>query len=122
MKRRSPWLTFAACALLNGTMLAERAPKKSAPARLALSTAASAVEAELEKRGWAGDHTICSVSMVSTSGAEYYVAHVDPPILLPPENPVATRVRLAFHVEMDGRVKTAQVPVGQQNWRTLKST
>ena len=103
-------------------MLAERAPKKSAPARLALSTAASAVEAELEKRGWAGDHTICSVSMVSTSGAEYYVAHVDPPILLPPENPAATRVRLAFHVEMDGRVKTAQVPVGQQNWRTLKST
>ena len=51
MKRRSPWLTFAACALLNGTLLAERAPKKADRPRLALSAAASAVEAELEKRG-----------------------------------------------------------------------
>ena len=122
MKRRSPWLTFAACALLNGTMLAEHAPKKPDQPRLALSMAASAVEAELEKRGLSGDHTISSVSMVSKNGAAYYVAHVEPPILLASASTAGTRVRLTFHVEMDGRVTTEHAALGQQDFRTLKST
>ena len=122
MKRRSPWLAFAACALLNGTTLAERAPKKPDQPRLALSTAARAVEAELEKRGLAEDHTVSSVSMASGNGAAYYVAHVEPPILLPSVSAAATRVRLAFHVEMDGRVTAEHAALGQRNSRTLKST
>ena len=107
MKRRSPWLTFAACALLNGTLHAERAPKKQEQPRLALSTAASAVEVELEKRGLSADHTISSVSMNSTGGSACYVAQIEPPILIPTTAP--TKARLAFQVEMDGRVTEKQV-------------
>ena len=118
MKRRSPWLAFAACALLNGTTLAERAPKKPDQPRLALSTAASAVEAELEKRGLAGNHAVYSMSMVSTSGAAHYVAQIEPPILISPEK----RMRLAFQVEMDGRVTAKEMAVSHQSSRTPKFT
>ena len=116
MKRRSPWLTFAACALLNGTLLAERAPKKPPQPRLALSAAASAVEAELEKRGLAGDHTVSSMSMVSSNGAICYIADIEPPILIP-SKPVTAK--LTFQVEMDGSVTAKQVAAGS---RRLKST
>ena len=101
MKRRSPWLTFAACALLNGTVLAERAPKRPEQPRLALSAAAGAVEAELEKRGLSGTHTVSSMSMISSNGASCYVADIGPPILIP-SMPVTTK--LTFQVEMDGSV------------------
>ena len=119
MKRRSPWLTFAACALLNGTLLAERAPKKAEPPRLALSVAASAVEAELEKRGLAGDHTVSCMSMVSSNGAAYYIADIEPPILIP-STPVTAK--LTFQVEMDGRVTAKQVAAGSKGSRRFKST
>jgi hypothetical protein len=119
MKRRSPWLTFAACALLNGTLLAERAPKKADQPRLALSSAASAVEAELEKRGLAGDHAVSRISMVSSEGASYYLADIDPPILVP-SSPVSAR--LTFQVEMDGRVTAKQVSAGRKSARRDKST
>ena len=101
MKRRSPWLTFAACALLNGTLLAERAPRKAQQPRLALSAAASAVEAELEKRGLSGTHTVSSMSMVSSNGAACYIADIEPPILIL-SKPVAAK--LTFQVDMDGSV------------------
>ena len=116
MKRRSPWLTFAACALLNGTLLAARAPKKPPQPRLALSAAASAVEAELEKRGLADEHAVSSMSMVSSEGAAYYVADIEPPILIP-STPVTAI--LTFQVEMDGRVTAKQVAAGS---RRIKST
>ena len=120
MKRRSPWLAFAACALLNGPLHAERTPKKQEPPRLALSMAASAVEVELEKRGLAGDHTVSSVSMISTGGLACYVAHIEPPILIPSTIPATAR--LAFQVEMDGRVTAKEVAVSRQSSRTPKST
>lgn len=119
MKRRSPWLTFAACALLNGTLLAERAPKKLEQPRLPLSSAASAVEAELEKRGLAGEHVVSGISMVSSNGTAYYVANIEPPIL-DHSNPVTAK--LTFHVEMDGRVTTKQVAAGSKGSRRLKTT
>ena len=119
MKRRSPWLTFAACALLNGTLLAERGSKKPDQLRLPLSTAASAVEAELEKRGLAGEHVLSNISMVSSNGAAYYVADVEPPILVPL---AAVTARLTFQVEMDGRVTAKQVVAGNKGSRRLKST
>ncbi|MEO7319891.1 MAG: hypothetical protein ABIZ56_12950 [Chthoniobacteraceae bacterium] len=119
MKRRSPWLTFAACALLNGTLLAERAPKKQEQPRLALSAAASAVEAELEKRGLAGDHTVSSMTIVSSKGPAYYVADIDPPILIP-LTPVTAK--LTFQVGMDGRVTAKQVAAGNKGSPRLKST
>ena len=52
MKRRSPWLTFAACALMGGTTLArpETDPGKTSNPP-SISGAALAAEAELEKRG-----------------------------------------------------------------------
>jgi hypothetical protein len=107
MKRRSPWLAFAACALLNGPLIAERAPKKADQPRLALSSAASAVEAELEKRGLAAGHAVSSMAMVSAEGSSsYYVAQIEPPILIP-SSPVSTR--LTFQVEMDGRVTATPV-------------
>ena len=119
MKRRSPWLTFAACALLNGTLMAERAPKKTDQPRLPLSTAASAVEAELEKRGLAGEHIVSSISMVSSNGAAYYVADIQPPILIPS---AAVTARLTFQVEMDGRVTAKQVAAESKGSRRFKST
>lgn len=119
MKRRSPWLTFAACALLNGTLLAERAPKKAEQPRLALSAAASAVEAELEKRGLAGDHTVSRMAVVSSNGAAYYVADIEPPILIP-ATPVTAK--LTFQVEMDGRVTAKQVVAGNKSSRRTKTT
>ena len=118
MKRRSPWLTFAACALLNGPLQAERAPKKAEQPRLALSTAANAVEMELEKRGLSDDHAVSSMSMVSTYGPAHYVAQIEPPILISSEK----RMRLAFQVEMDGRVTPKGTPVGRQSSRTPKFT
>ena len=119
MKRRSPWLTFAACALLNGTLLAESAPKRPERPRLALSSAASAVEAELQKRGLAGEHVVSSISMVSSNGADYYVADIEPPILVPSE---AVTAKLTFQVEMDGRVTAKQVAAGSKGSRRFKST
>ncbi len=119
MKRRSPWLTFAACALLNGTLLAERAQKKADQPRLALSAAASAVETELEKRGLAGDHIVSSMSMVSSNGAAYYIADIEPPILIPS---TAITAKLTFQVEMDGRVTAKQVAASGQSSRRTKST
>ena len=144
MKRRSPWLAFAACALLNGTMAAEPAPSpverpQTAPATvnnrpgLALSKAAGAAEAELEKRGLAKDHVVSSVSLVSSKdGASWYVAHVDPPVLTPIEKagadsaPTATATKLAFQVGMDGQVTAKQVDPKQvdparQRVRVIKS-
>ena len=119
MKRRSPWLTFAACALLNGTLLAERAPKKLEQPRLTLSAAAGAVEAELEKRGLAADHAVSSMSMVSANGTAYYVADIEPPIFIP-SMPVTAK--LTFQVEMDGRVTAKQVAAGNKGSRRFKST
>ena len=116
MKRRSPWLAFAACALLNGTLLAEHAPKQP---RLALSAAASAVEAELEKRGLATEHAVSSMSIVSSKGAAYYIADIEPPILIP-STPVTAK--LTFHVEMDGRVTAKQVAAGSKGSRRIKTT
>ena len=118
MKRRSPWLTFAACALLNGTLLAERAQKKADQPRLAISSAASAVEAELEKRGLAADHAVSSVAMVSSEGFSYYVAQIEPPILIP-SSPVTAR--LTFQVEMDGRVTAMQMAADGQKSRRFKT-
>lgn len=138
MKRRSPWLAFAACALLNGTMAAEPAPSpverpQTAPATvnnrpgLALSKAAGAAEAELEKRGLAKDHIVSSVSLVSSKdGKSYYVAHVDPPIFTPIEKAAADSAakaptQLAFQVEMDGQVTAKQVDPNRQRVRVIKS-
>jgi hypothetical protein len=106
MKRRSPWLTFAACALLNGTLLAERAPRKQDPVRLPMSAAACAVEAELQKRGLAGDHAVSSMSMVSSGGSAHYIAHIEPPVLIS-SSPIASR--LTFQVEMDGSVTAKEI-------------
>ena len=119
MKRRSPWLAFAACALLNGTLLAERASKKPEQPRLALSAAASAVEAELEKRGLAGDHAVSSMAMVSSNGAACYVADIEPPIFIS-SRPVTEK--LTFQVEMDGRVTAKPVAAVGKGSRRLKST
>ena len=116
MKRRSPWLAFAACALLNGPLHAERVPKKQEQPRLALSMAASAVEVELEKRGLSGDHAVSSMSMVSANGVAYYVADIEPPIFIP-STPVTAK--LTFQVEMDGSVTAKQVAAGS---RRIKST
>ena len=120
MKRRSPWLAFAACALLNGSLHAERAPKRQEQPRLALSMAAIAAEVELEKRGLASDHAVSSVAMSSMGGSACYVAHIEPPILIPTTTPATAR--LAFQVEMDGRVTAKEMALGRQSSRTPKST
>jgi chaperonin GroES len=52
MKRRSPWLTFAACALVGGTTLARPETNPGKTSNLpSISGAALTAEAELEKRG-----------------------------------------------------------------------
>ena len=117
MKRRSPWLAFAACALLNGPVHAECAPRKQEQPRLALSMAASAVEVELEKRGLAGNHAVSSMSLVSSGGSPYYIADIEPPILVPAMPDTA---RLTFQVEMDGSVTAKQVTPGRHNSRSIK--
>ena len=51
MKRRSPWLTFAACALMGGTTLARPETNPGKTSNLpSISGAALTAEAELEKR------------------------------------------------------------------------
>ena len=135
MKRRSPWLAFAACALLNGTIVAEPVPppverSQTAPAtvarpRLALSKAAVAAETELEKRGLAKDHSVTSISLVSgKDGKAWYDAQIAPQILAIAENSAHTR--LVFQIEMDGQVTAKQVDPKQidpnrQRVRVIKS-
>ena len=98
MKRRSPWLTFAACAVLNGAL----APKQSAPSveksdTMAIGKAAMAAEAELQKRGMAKDHAITSLALVQPKDASpYYLAKVEPV--------APVRKLFAFQISMDGRV------------------
>ena len=135
MKRRSPWLAFAACALLKGTMVAVPVPSpierpQIAPATvdrpsLALSKAAVVAETELEKRGLAKDHSVTSISLVSgKDGKTWYIAQVAPPILATAENSAHTR--LVFQIEMDGQVTAKQIDPKQvdpnrQRVRVIKS-
>ena len=80
--------------------------------------AASAVEVELEKRGLARDHTVSSVSMTTADGSAFYLAQIDPPILIPSAIPATAR--LAFQVEMDGRVIAKEVAFARHDSRTSK--
>ena len=137
MKRRSPWLTFAACALLKGALFAEDAPAPVARPQLSLSKAAVAAEVELEKRGLAGNHIVSSIALATGSDGPYYLAQIDPPILeQAPEKETAraekepTRVaviklvtKLAFQIGMDGQVATKQVDPNRdrQRVRVIKS-
>ena len=140
MKRRSPWLAFAACAFLKGALFAEDAPAPVAPPRLSLSKAAVAAEVELEKRGLAGGHVVSGIALATGRDGPYYLAQIDPPILDPapeketkettPAEKEPTRVaviklvtRLAFQVGMDGRVTAKQVDPNRdrQRVRVIKS-
>ena len=135
MKRRSPWLTFAACALLRGALFAEDAPAPVARPQLSLSKAAVAAEVELEKRGLAGNHIVSSITLATGSDGPYYLAQIDPPILeQTPETARAekepTRVavlkrvtKLAFQIGMDGQVAAKQVDRNRdrQRVRVIKS-
>lgn len=95
MKRRSPWLAVAACALLNGPLLSKPACARTVErASLTLGDAASAAEAELARRGLACDHALASVTRVRHNGADYYLAQIQPP-------------DLALRVAMDGQVTAA---------------
>jgi hypothetical protein len=81
---------------------------------------AIAAEAELESRGLARDHAISSISLISGAGGNLcYVAEVEPPILSPADP--AAQTRLAFQVEMDGRVMAKQIDPKYQRGRRFKS-
>ena len=96
MKRRSPWLTFAACVLLRGS--SAHAAQVEKPA-LSISKASEMAEAELAKRGFALGHVIASVSLVRTAGQPaYYSAQIEPPI-----------PAMAFRIEMNGVVNVTQI-------------
>jgi hypothetical protein len=114
MKRRSPWLAFAACLLLRGSS-ARAEPEKPA---LSISKASAVAEAELEKRGFGGDHVIASVTLTRLgSGPAFYTARIEPPIpanavkdaaspkdeVEKPENP-----SVALKIEMNGTVTLTQ--------------
>ncbi|MGB8165910.1 MAG: hypothetical protein WCF18_00355 [Chthoniobacteraceae bacterium] len=95
MKRRSPWLTLAACLLLRGSSAHAEAAEKPT---LSISKASKMAEAELAKRGFGIRHVITSVSLVRTAGQPaYYSAQIEPPI-----------PAMAFRIEMDGKVSVAQ--------------
>jgi len=100
MKRRSPWLTFAACALMSGTALARpvtgSGKTSNAPS---ITEAARAAEAELGKRGLSPGHIISSLALVQPENhAPFYVARIQPPVFL-----VADK-ELSFRVTMDGQI------------------
>jgi hypothetical protein len=117
MKRRSPWLTFAACVLLRGS--SAHAEPTAKPV-LSISKASSVAEAELEKRGLANDHVISSVVLVRAEGKPaYYSARIEPPIPAtavkdtpaPPAGAEKTEdASVAFKIEMNGTVSVTQEP------------
>lgn len=115
MKRRSPWLAFAACVLMRGSAAhAEPAEK----AVLSISKASAAAESELEKRGFADDHVIASVILIRPDGQPaYYAARIEPPIpastvkdaVLPQaSSEKAEDAAVSFKIEMNGAVTVTQ--------------
>ena len=108
MKRRSPWLTFAACALMGGTTLArpETNPGKTSNPP-SISGAALAAEAELEKRGLAPDHFISSLALVQPGNrAPFYLARIQSTVRLIKDE------ELSLKVTMDGQVSEVRNPNG----------
>ena len=114
MKRRSPWLTFAACVLLRGSSAYAEPAEKLA---LSISKASAAAEAELAKLGLASDHVIASVALVRSEGkVAYYSAKIEPPISpaaikdfeLPKDIPAAGELSISFKIEMNGAVTLTQ--------------
>jgi hypothetical protein len=114
MNRRSPWLAFAACALLHGTILAQGEEKAFEKPLLTMSAAADAAEAELEKRGLSKDHVISDLKLVHAApkSPAYYIARIYPRI---PLDRAASAVLstgldpdqakdLSFTIGMDGTV------------------
>jgi hypothetical protein len=100
MKRRSPWLTFAACVLLRGGSAYSEPATKPA---LSISSAAVAAESELAKRGLAGDHVVASVSLIRSAGKPaYYSVRIDPP--LPAGSSSKAEETYGFHVAMTGDI------------------
>jgi hypothetical protein len=100
MKRRSPWLTFAACALMGGTALSRSATDvRTALKPPRMTDVARAVEAELEKRGLSKTHYVSSLSLVQSGKCTpFYLARIQPPVFL------IAHKELSFHVTMNGQV------------------
>lgn len=129
MKRRSPWLAFAACALLRGGLVAVEPGEQPAvqqkqavaekPA-LSISGASAAAENELRKRGLADTHIVTGIALVrSGSQPPFYSAMIEPPIpataikgaVVPAESPEKhLRLSTSFKIDMSGTVTVTTGP------------
>ena len=119
MKRRSPWLAFAACMLVRGSLALAEPMEKPA---LSISGASVAAEGELQKRGLAGDHVIASVMLVRKEGEpSYYTARIEPPVSADGKPVQAAPTAqaadgpgpavLALNIAMNGNVTATEQPL-----------
>jgi hypothetical protein len=110
MKRRSPWLTFAACALMGGSALSEPGTSRGKTYHLSsISAAALVAEAELERRGLAPAHFISSLVLVRPGNRlPFYLVRVLPRVL--PKGSLSKAEELSFQVTMDGQVSEVWSP------------
>ena len=111
MKRRSPWLTFAACALAGASCLAE--PAKAA---VNLEQALAAAKSEIRARANGADYSIESIQAVRKDGQlSHYVVQTYPPLRA--KDDAASWVALT--IDATGKVADAKLDEARRRIRVV---
>jgi hypothetical protein len=112
VKRRSPWLTFAACALAGASCLAQ--PAKAASVNL--EQALAAAKSEIRARANGTEYTIESIQAVRKDGQlSHYVVQTYPP--LRSKDDAASWVALT--IDATGKVADAKLDENRRRIRVV---
>ena len=112
MKRRSPWLTFAACALAGAGCLA-----RPAKAAVSLEQALTAAKTELSSRAGGAKYAIESIRAVRKDGLLSHYLVTTFPELRSKEDPSS---RVALSVDADGRVSDQKLATSKPGIRLIE--
>ena len=111
MKRRSPWLTFAACALAGASCLPQ--PAKAA---VSIEQALAAAKSEIRARAHGAACEIESIQAIRKDGQlSHYVVQTDPPLRA--KDDAATWVALT--IDASGKVADAKLDENRRRIRVV---